>query len=101
MAELMSGGSLPENVVYPIPFVIIVIIFGIIYDELRKRRYFCIILGIIAALFPILIAIFPTWEDFLPSCVAFAVAMYDFPLPFLSCQSHSNVLPHLSLRMSS
>eukprot|EP00026_Physarum_polycephalum_P003986 Phypoly_transcript_04003.p1 GENE.Phypoly_transcript_04003~~Phypoly_transcript_04003.p1 ORF type:complete len:681 (+),score=94.37 Phypoly_transcript_04003:110-2152(+) len=56
MAELVNGGSLPENVVY-----------------------FCIILGIIAALFPILTAIFPTWESFLPSCVAFAVAMYVTP----------------------
>jgi len=56
MAELVNGGSLPHNVVY-----------------------FCIILGLIAALFPIMVAIFPTWESFLPSCVAFAVAMYVTP----------------------
>lgn len=56
MAKLMNGGSLPHMV-----------------------GNFCVICGVIAALFPIAIAILPKLEDFLPSCVAFAVGMYVTP----------------------
>lgn len=56
MAELMNGGSLPEKVVF-----------------------FCIVLGAIAAAFPILTTFLPATEDYLPSCVAFAVGMYVTP----------------------
>jgi len=56
MAELMNGGKLPE-----------------------KAAFFCIILGCIAAALPILIAFYSKLEDFLPSCVAFAVGMYVTP----------------------
>jgi len=56
MAELMNGGSLPEKV-----------------------AFFCIILGLIAASLPILLAFYPKLEDFLPSCVAFAIGMYVTP----------------------
>jgi len=56
MAELVNGGHLPDKV-----------------------SQFCLALALIAACFPILIAIFPKMDSYLPSCVAFAVAMYVTP----------------------
>jgi len=56
MAELVNGGDLPENVVY-----------------------FCIVLGILAGVVPILLSFYPHLEKYFPSFVAFAVAMYVTP----------------------
>jgi OPT family oligopeptide transporter len=56
MAELVNGGHLPEKV-----------------------GHFCLAFALIAALFPLAIAFFPKMESYLPSCVAFAVAMYVTP----------------------
>eukprot|EP00026_Physarum_polycephalum_P004523 Phypoly_transcript_04544.p1 GENE.Phypoly_transcript_04544~~Phypoly_transcript_04544.p1 ORF type:complete len:680 (+),score=116.58 Phypoly_transcript_04544:85-2124(+) len=56
MAKLMDGGHLPEN-----------------------AAYFCLAFAILAALFPIVETLYPKSKKYLPSCIAFAVAMYNTP----------------------